>query len=524
MLNVHRDGDDGLWSTFEIQVGSPGQTVRLLPSTSASAGTTTWVVLDEGCSLANPNLTNCVSSRGGTFARNQSTSWSTKQLDNGGLYELNTYEENFLGLSGHAYYGFDTVSLGSGLPVLNNHQLVAGFATNDFWLGSLGLSANSFNFTSLNDPVPSLLSTLRNQSLIPSTSWAYTAGASYRDPPILGSLTLGGYDNSRFVPNNASFKFGSDLSRDLLVGLQSVSYDTLGSSPLLTRSINVFIDSLVAQIWLPVEACNAFEQAFNLTWDNTEELYLLDEDQHSALLAQNPTFTFSLGYGNNTIDIQLPYAAFDLNATEPFVDSGPQRYFPLKRAENDTQYTLGRVFLQEAYVIADYERHNFTVAQALFPPSTDPRNLVAIHAPGSEMSEEASKDGGGVSKGAIAGIVVAAVVLLVLIIGLVVRFFRRQARTKQRETVSDKTSSSDEKVAHELSAGGPRLLVELEEEEAQVRELEGRDNRKELPAQESLNGKHELAVTHKVHELSSPVVPAAELEAPSLQMHGSKIQ
>jgi hypothetical protein len=38
------DGDDGWWSTFHVQVGTPGQTVRLLPGTSASAGTTTWVV------------------------------------------------------------------------------------------------------------------------------------------------------------------------------------------------------------------------------------------------------------------------------------------------------------------------------------------------------------------------------------------------------------------------------------------------------------------------------------------------
>lgn len=143
-----------------------------------------------------------------------------------------------LGLSGNAYYGFDVVRLGGtfnpGLPTLKN-QLIAGIADNDFWIGSLGLSPTAFNFSSLNDPVPSLLGSLRNARLVPSTTWAYTAGMPYREPPVYGSLTLGGYDDSRRSgQNSVSIPFGTDTSRDLLVGLQSITYDTLGSSPLLS--------------------------------------------------------------------------------------------------------------------------------------------------------------------------------------------------------------------------------------------------------------------------------------------------
>ena len=145
-----RSGNDGWWSTFEIQVGTPGQIVRLLPGTSTSAGTSLWVVLEQGCAVANPNLTDCAIERGynsGTgnagleeFQSNQSSTWSVQGLANGGLYDLNTLEERSLGYSGNAYYGFDTVSWGgqgSALPTLD-HQIIAGFATNDFWLGSLG--------------------------------------------------------------------------------------------------------------------------------------------------------------------------------------------------------------------------------------------------------------------------------------------------------------------------------------------------------------------------------------------------
>jgi hypothetical protein len=35
------DGIDGRWSTFHVSVGTPGQAVRLLPGTSATASDTT---------------------------------------------------------------------------------------------------------------------------------------------------------------------------------------------------------------------------------------------------------------------------------------------------------------------------------------------------------------------------------------------------------------------------------------------------------------------------------------------------
>ena len=39
--SLYWDGIDGAWSTFHVQVGTPGQLLRLLPGTSASAGDTT---------------------------------------------------------------------------------------------------------------------------------------------------------------------------------------------------------------------------------------------------------------------------------------------------------------------------------------------------------------------------------------------------------------------------------------------------------------------------------------------------
>ena len=423
------------------------------------------MVRPEGCTLANPNLASCEDSRGLSFNPNKSTSWNTERLENGGLFKLGTYYENFLNLTGNAYYGFDTLTLGvpgADLPSLDN-QIIAGIATNNYWLGYLGLSPIPFNFSSqddatiMKDPQPSFLSNLKNQSLIPSLSWGYTAGASYRADPTFGSLVLGGYDESRFIPNNMTFAFAADFSRDLTVNLHSISYDTLGSSPLLTESIPIFINSLVTHLWLPTEVCQRFEEVFNLTWSDSEQLYLLDDEAHRRLSSLNPTFTLTLGHeeaDSDTVEIALPYGAFDLSGTAPFTDP-PSRYFPLKRAERTEQYTLGRVFLQGAYIVTDYERQSFSISQALFPDASKTSNttLVGIAPPGYK------EPSCGLSVGVIAGIVVGSV-LGVLFVAVGLFYWQRWRKRNVSETDDAGKTRADEKMASEDSTRnvvGPEL-------------------------------------------------------------------
>ena len=99
-----------------------------------------WVVRPEGCTVHYPS--NCNDLRGFLFHPNESSTWSIQGLSNDGLYDLTAFEENLLGYSGNAYYGFDNVTLGwqsDGLPEIS-HQVTAGYATPDFYVGSLGIS------------------------------------------------------------------------------------------------------------------------------------------------------------------------------------------------------------------------------------------------------------------------------------------------------------------------------------------------------------------------------------------------
>lgn len=259
-------------------------------------------------------------------------------------------------MSAEATFGNDTLGLGiqgSGGPVLQN-QVIGGFTDTDFYLGYFGVNSAIINFTNAQSQ-PSYLTTLKNQNLIPSVSFGYTAGNQYRLKQVLGSLTLGGYDAGRFTPNRLSFPFSDDSSRNLMVGVQSISStDQKGAnSDLLAPGdgFMAYVDSSVAQIWLPLKACQAFEKAFGITFDETSQLYLVNSSLHSQLQTLNASVTFELGAGTSggeTINITLPYDSFDLLVEPPTPGvANNTRYFPLRRAANESQYTIGRTFLQE---------------------------------------------------------------------------------------------------------------------------------------------------------------------------------
>ncbi|KAL8871203.1 MAG: hypothetical protein Q9174_002913 [Haloplaca sp. 1 TL-2023] len=359
-------------------------------------------------------------------------------------------------------YAFDTLELGypgsGGASV--NHSVIAAIETKDFYLGYIGLSPYPINFTTVDIPPPSLLSQLKTEEQIPSLSYGYSAGAQYRLKQTLGTLTLGGYDESRFTPNDVSFTFAEDISRDLVLVIQSIEYSDAENSTkqlLLSESVLTFIDSTVPHIWLPREACDAFESAFGLTYDNATHLYFIDADSHDLLEERNPSVSFILAEGmegGETVNITFPYASFDLTVSSPIV-ARPTRYFPIRRADNATQHTLGRAFLQEAYLTVDYERKNFSVSQAAFVEGATSK-LMPILSPDA-VSANATSSGQGSSAlptPVMAGIIVGIVAFCLLVIGATVTFFwkRRRARMRLAAQQAQETSKEEQYQKPELDS------------------------------------------------------------------------
>ncbi|KAE9374134.1 acid protease [Stipitochalara longipes BDJ] len=401
------DGNDGPWSSFAFQIGNPPQSVKLLISTALAQ---TWAVAPEGCGSGDP--VNCTQLRGGEYNYNTSSTWVPNLADASTQIYYLTLESN-LGYAGKGIYGFDDITLdfqGGGEVTLKN-QTIAGIATEQYYMGLFGLAPRATNFSSDGAAVPSFMDNLRSQGKIPSISWGYTAGNQYRLSQVLGSLTLGGYDTSRFIPNDVSIPFAPDVDKDLTVQIDSISMDE-GVS-LLPFPIPAFLDSTVPYLYLPASACALFESAFGLVWNETAQLYLVNSTQHIHLQTQKPNVTFTIGSNSTAskVNITLPYAAFDLTASDPLVD-GTARYFPLQRANNTSQYILGRTFFQEAYVIADFERKNFSVFQCNWVEA--PQNIVAILPPANSTLGPISRPGApskdGVAK--IAGVAISAALLV----------------------------------------------------------------------------------------------------------------
>jgi len=172
MLTAIRDGDDGQWSSFSVRVGNPEQVVRLLPSTQ---GYNTIAVLPGGCNDTT-DYTGCVADRGGVFDPTGSKTWQDVGIYGAGMQANLGYEAVSVD------FGIDKVGLG----IVDNenltfaNQVVGGIVENDFYVGTFGLGTQPTNFSTFSEPHTSFFTTMWEKSIIPSYTWAYTAGAKYR--------------------------------------------------------------------------------------------------------------------------------------------------------------------------------------------------------------------------------------------------------------------------------------------------------------------------------------------------------
>ncbi|TKA66475.1 hypothetical protein B0A49_09457 [Cryomyces minteri] len=399
--------------------------------------------------MHNFDPSNCGSSRGAHPVNGTASSGFSFPLSHTwegvGTYTL-PIEQTLFDERVGSHVGRDTIGLQLQDSVVSvDRGVIAGIATKkDLYLGQLSLGTDYSDVSGYEQPLPSLLWTMKNQSLIPSLSYGYTAGASYKFDGLPGSLTLGGYDKSRFDPSNVNFTFSSDVTRNLTVGVQSITANNTLNHGKLQQDVVSFtsgghltlIDSTVPHIWLPIDVCNGIQHAFGLNYDDRSALYTVNNTVHTQLVQLNAAQTFRLGNNisnGHSIDIVLPYRAFDLVASAGYPYANATYYFPIRRAANDSQYTIGRTFLQEAYLIVDYERSTFSVNQAT-TSSPLPQQQIVLIAPVPTSQNQPSS----LSVGVIVGIVIGVILVIALISTALLFYFRRKRR--RRHTVPDPTA------------------------------------------------------------------------------------
>ncbi|MCJ1318259.1 hypothetical protein MMC15_003587 [Xylographa vitiligo] len=215
----------------------------------------------------------CIGDCGFSFSKDASTTWHNKGQDSAADYNIEPFELLLLGKPHLGYweypqFGSDHVtrSQHNDGKLIMKHEAVATFPEDHDSIGSFGLGPQMFSFTASNTLQPSTLHHSPGEDDTLSASYGYTAGAVYKEDPVDGSLTFGGYDASRIGAENLAFDLWPGIPQDLLVSIEAIA---TGDFTLLASPIVANIDSSVAQIWLPTSACQRFEEAFSLTW--TEE-------------------------------------------------------------------------------------------------------------------------------------------------------------------------------------------------------------------------------------------------------------
>lgn len=313
-----------------------------------------------------------------------------------------------------------------------------------------------------------------------------------------------------FSPNN---------ERDLVVGVVAITANSTTKSNVNLLGprgqFTMYIDSTIAEIWLPSDVCDIFAKAFNLRYDNHTGLYLVDNLLHDTLLAENPSITFSLGQRaitNKTVDITLPYAAFDLEASPPYRTlNTTTRYFPIRRGMTEEQFIFGRTFLQEAYLTVDWERQNFSVSQVNWTYGAG-ANIVPIYSNHyAHLLPKPVVPRKPLSRGAIIGIAIGGGFLLAMFVCGIIWLVCRKQRQKKK-------AARDAQYAAQVSAGGKGVATEKfqQVEDSPTSPITKEDEstnvipKAELPADSALDG----------DTLPSPTVEAENTERQIFEMPG----
>ncbi|KAG5960868.1 hypothetical protein E4U57_008014 [Claviceps arundinis] len=529
-------GIDGNWSTYAFLIGN-NNPVNVLFSTTISEF---WAIGPGGCPDKKVEL-ECTTNRGGIYFPGQSKKWSGL-----GTWQLGLPD---LGTGGSGQYGFDTIAASSPINDVAfgmTNVLMSAISATDFYLGYFGVGLRSGSF---GDVVasPPLRQAVSSFGWIPSYSYGYTAGASYRG--VIGSATLGGYDAARFVPHDNIFPMeqteGAPRPRVRGIEISAKNSSLPAGWPSATRLLMTYnqtftavIDTTTPYLWFPAAICDAFTKALNLSYNDTLGFYTLTNEQYVNFTA--PTNSLSLKFSfsskdNNdnfglplnvpgVVNITLPIQSFVSLLQYPFMNATIRQddpavpYLTLRKGIGEN-FIIGNAFLQESYIITRYDSSAFSIHQARFP--LDPiggAQLQAIYQPPDSpfpppVNPNVST---GLSTGAMVGIAVGVVAFVSLL--LLAGFYYRRHRHQQREKVGhelydvkDTTSTLSPEDSHQGPMSrlvsrifGRRLIPQ---ETAAAADLTTTETRSALEAPDC-----------QIYELPAPV-PPAELDAGDADDH-----
>jgi len=180
---------------------------------------------------------------------------------------------------------------------------------------------------------------------------------------VSASLILGGYDSSRclgdpLVSDSTSVTL---TSIELNVTSGGTAYTNASSIPITsllrangssTSSIEVYPDPGVPYMYLPQDTCDAIASHLPVSYSSDWNLYLWDTDDaaYEDIVSSPHYLAFTFSNGSSSTTINIPFSLMNLTLGNPLTSDNLQ-YLPCSPwVPSTAPYTLGRSFLQGAFV------------------------------------------------------------------------------------------------------------------------------------------------------------------------------
>lgn len=362
-------GPDGPWQAVSVLYGNPGQGVDLYPGKTYDSIILTTSMC-EGISLLP-----CGS--GGLFDPSVSDTLDTQSIQysarNNG-FDID-WTLGALRIGGSAHFAMDSLRIGldhvanlSTRLIYNASIYYPDGASYPVQLGALSLGAAQAVQTFENITANLILGDLYNSKVISSASFGLHIGSAALGPPL--SLWMGGYDPSRVLGSVASFSYGGDFNffvvdlLDIGIGVDS------GDSPFpygerkgiladgnssMPNALSVSMNPEAPYLALPESTCAAIAKDLPVTFNAKYGLYFWDVDdpQYTRIVTSPSYLSFEFRASSTsdaTLAVNVPFRLLNLTLEAPLVDK-PTPYFPCQPPQEVTdKFTLGRAFLQAAFI------------------------------------------------------------------------------------------------------------------------------------------------------------------------------
>ncbi|KAI5919533.1 aspartic peptidase domain-containing protein [Camillea tinctor] len=214
----------------------------------------------------------------------------------------------------------------------------------------------------------------------PSNSFAMHIGSA--NPSMSGSLYFGGYDRNRIVGDILTESDDytkaitlKDIGIAVIDGSSPWSYPSKGgllaanNDSITSGGVEVSVDGCSPYLSLPKSTCDNIAAELPVTYNSALGLYIwnTDDAKYSQIVSSASALVFTFLGGSNTqnVTISVPFRHLNLTLTAPLVRT-EQQYFPCYTGPAGS-YTLGRAFLQDAFVGANWNTKTWWLAQAPGP-------------------------------------------------------------------------------------------------------------------------------------------------------------